>query len=63
MTPLEELQQLLREDGTCVTDAQAESIARLVSNSVEAYLSRRRQQRQQARSEHSGNRSLRRVAA
>jgi hypothetical protein len=63
MTPLEELQQLLREDGTCVTDAQAEAIARLVSNSVEAYLSRRRQQRQQVRTEQGSAFALRRVAA
>lgn len=48
MNPLQELQQLLREDGTCVTDAQAEAIALHVSQSVEAYLARRRQQRQVA---------------
>jgi hypothetical protein len=48
MKPLEELQQLLREDGTCVTDAQAEAIAIRVSQSVEAYLARRRRQRQMA---------------
>ncbi len=51
MKPLEELQQLLREDGTCVTDAQAEAIAIRVSQSVEAYLARRRQQRQIANGE------------
>ncbi len=43
MTAIQELQRLLREDGTFVTDAQAEAIARRVSSSVEAYLAHRRQ--------------------
>ena len=42
MTAIQELQRLLREGGTFVTDTQAEAIARRVSSSVEAYLAHRR---------------------
>ena len=43
MTAIQELQRMLREEGTSVTDTQAEAIARRVSSSVEAYLAHRRQ--------------------
>ena len=43
MNAIEELQRILREEGTHVTDSQAEAIARRVSSSVEAYLARRRE--------------------
>ena len=45
MTAIQELQRLLREEGTFVTDTQAESIVRRVSSSVEAYLAHRREPR------------------
>lgn len=49
MTAIQELQRLLREEGTSVTDTQAEAIARRVSKSVEAYLAHRRQPRPTSR--------------
>ena len=45
MTAIQELQRLLREEGTFVTDTQAESIVRRVSSSVEAYLAHSREPR------------------
>ena len=49
MTAIQELQRLLREEGTSVSDTQAEAIARRVSSSVEAYLAHRRQPRPTSR--------------
>lgn len=49
MTAIQELQRLLREEGTSVTDSQAEAIVRRVSSSVEAYLAHRREPRPTAR--------------
>ena len=49
MNAIQELQRLLRDEGTFVTDTQAESIARRVSSSVEAYLAHRRQPRPTSR--------------
>ena len=49
MTAIQELQRLLREEGTFVTDTQAEAIVRRVSGSVEAYLAHRREPRPTSR--------------
>ena len=42
MTAIEELQRLLRDEGTSLTDAQAEALALRFSGSVETFLAHRR---------------------